>query len=201
MQASHSRSNAADDITPPQFLYPLINGFNPSPMANYDGFPGGVNLSTENHPPLQMLDYSRSFDDSPALGLSLDSTSNARSSEWVAFLYGYFWMAFLLRLYWGRLFITLPATSSEILHHMTQSFLNISSVAQRHQRNEAEQKRREELRQAFEHLKSTLPVTKQKSSKQSLLNQGMCACIYRYIFVYGYCCHSRCVYASTGRKY
>ena len=56
---------------------------------------------------------------------------------------------------------------------MAESLANTRKEATRRQRIEAEQRRRDELRDGYARLKEVLPVSNQKSSKVSLLERGM----------------------------
>lgn len=56
---------------------------------------------------------------------------------------------------------------------MAESLANTRKEATRRQRIEAEQRRRDELRDGYARLKDALPVSNQKSSKVSLLERGM----------------------------
>lgn len=53
-----------------------------------------------------------------------------------------------------------------------EAFANTRKEATRKQRIEAEQRRRDELREGYARLKDVLPVSNQKSSKVSLLERG-----------------------------
>lgn len=55
---------------------------------------------------------------------------------------------------------------------MAESLANTRKEATRRQRIEAEQRRRDELRDGYARLKDALPVSNQKSSKVSLLERG-----------------------------
>ncbi len=55
---------------------------------------------------------------------------------------------------------------------MAENFANTRKEATRRQRIEAEQRRRDELRDGYARLKEVLPVSNQKSSKVSLLERG-----------------------------
>ena len=55
---------------------------------------------------------------------------------------------------------------------MAESLANTRKEATRRQRIEAEQRRRDELREGYARLKDVLPVSNQKSSKVSLLERG-----------------------------
>lgn len=55
---------------------------------------------------------------------------------------------------------------------MAESLANTRKEATRRQRIEAEQRRRDELRDGYARLKDVLPVSNQKSSKVSLLERG-----------------------------
>ena len=54
-----------------------------------------------------------------------------------------------------------------------ENLANSRKEATRRQRIEAEQRRRDELRDGYAKLKDALPVSNQKSSKVSLLERGM----------------------------
>lgn len=56
---------------------------------------------------------------------------------------------------------------------LAEHLSNNRKEATRRQRIEAEQKRRDELREGYAQLKNVLPLTNQKSSKVSLLERGM----------------------------
>ena len=56
--------------------------------------------------------------------------------------------------------------------NMAESLANTRKEATRRQRIEAEQRRRDELRDGYARLKDVLPVSNQKSSKVSLLERG-----------------------------
>ena len=56
---------------------------------------------------------------------------------------------------------------------MAESLANTRKEATRRQRIEAEQRRRDELRDGYAKLKDALPISNQKSSKVSLLERGM----------------------------
>ena len=56
---------------------------------------------------------------------------------------------------------------------MAESLANTRKEATRRQRIEAEQRRRDELRDGYARLKEVLPVSNQKSSKVSLLERGL----------------------------
>ena len=58
--------------------------------------------------------------------------------------------------------------------NVAESLANTRKEATRRQRIEAEQRRRDELRDGYARLKDVLPVSNQKSSKVSLLERGMC---------------------------
>lgn len=69
--------------------------------------------------------------------------------------------------------------------HMAENLANTRKEATRRQRIEAEQRRRDELRDGYARLKDVLPVSNQKSSKVSLLERGasVCACdLYDYTY-------------------
>ena len=55
---------------------------------------------------------------------------------------------------------------------VVQEIANNRKEATRKQRIEAEQRRRDELRDGYARLKDVLPVSNQKSSKVSLLERG-----------------------------
>lgn len=55
---------------------------------------------------------------------------------------------------------------------LAESLANTRKEATRRQRIEAEQRRRDELRDGYARLKEVLPVSNQKSSKVSLLERG-----------------------------
>lgn len=55
---------------------------------------------------------------------------------------------------------------------MVQDIAHSRKEATRRQRIEAEQRRRDELRDGYARLKDVLPVSNQKSSKVSLLERG-----------------------------
>lgn len=57
-------------------------------------------------------------------------------------------------------------------HNIAESLANTRKEATRRQRIEAEQRRRDELRDGYARLKDVLPVSNQKSSKVSLLERG-----------------------------
>lgn len=57
---------------------------------------------------------------------------------------------------------------------VVQEIANNRKEATRRQRIEAEQRRRDELRDGYARLKDVLPVSNQKSSKVSLLERGKC---------------------------
>lgn len=61
---------------------------------------------------------------------------------------------------------------------MAESLANTRKEATRRQRIEAEQRRRDELRDGYARLKDALPVSNQKSSKVSLLERGGTFSIY-----------------------
>ena len=61
---------------------------------------------------------------------------------------------------------------------MAESLANTRKEATRRQRIEAEQRRRDELRDGYARLKDALPVSNQKSSKVSLLERGERACMH-----------------------
>ena len=60
-----------------------------------------------------------------------------------------------------------------------ENLANTRKEATRRQRIEAEQRRRDELRDGYAKLKDALPVSNQKSSKVSLLERGKIHCICR----------------------
>lgn len=60
----------------------------------------------------------------------------------------------------------------EMGHNIAESLANTRKEATRRQRIEAEQRRRDELRDGYARLKDVLPVSNQKSSKVSLLERG-----------------------------
>ncbi len=62
--------------------------------------------------------------------------------------------------------------------NMAESLANTRKEATRRQRIEAEQRRRDELRDGYARLKDVLPVSNQKSSKVSLLERGASLCRY-----------------------
>lgn len=53
-----------------------------------------------------------------------------------------------------------------------ENYANTRKEATRRQRIEAEQRRRDELRDGYARLKDVLPVSNQKSSKVALLERG-----------------------------
>jgi hypothetical protein len=57
---------------------------------------------------------------------------------------------------------------------LAEHLANTRKEATRRQRIEAEQRRRDELRDGYARLKDVLPVSNQKSSKVSLLERGLC---------------------------
>jgi glycogen debranching enzyme len=57
----------------------------------------------------------------------------------------------------------------------TENLAHSRKEATRRQRIEAEQRRRDELRDGYAKLKEVLPISNQKSSKVSLLERGQCA--------------------------
>jgi hypothetical protein len=57
--------------------------------------------------------------------------------------------------------------------NIAESIAYTRKEATRRQRIEAEQRRRDELRDGYARLKDVLPVSNQKSSKVSLLERGM----------------------------
>lgn len=59
------------------------------------------------------------------------------------------------------------------LGNNAESLANTRKEATRRQRIEAEQRRRDELRDGYARLKDVLPISNQKSSKVSLLERGM----------------------------
>ena len=56
---------------------------------------------------------------------------------------------------------------------LAEHLANTRKEATRRQRIEAEQRRRDELRDGYARLKDVLPVSNQKSSKVSLLERGL----------------------------
>ena len=56
---------------------------------------------------------------------------------------------------------------------IAESIATTRKEATRRQRIEAEQRRRDELRDGYSRLKDVLPVSNQKSSKVNLLERGM----------------------------
>jgi hypothetical protein len=60
-------------------------------------------------------------------------------------------------------------------HPTVENLAHTRKEATRRQRIEAEQRRRDELRDGYAKLKDVLPVSNQKSSKVSLLERGWCA--------------------------
>lgn len=63
---------------------------------------------------------------------------------------------------------------------VVQEIANNRKEATRRQRIEAEQRRRDELRDGYARLKDVLPVSNQKSSKVSLLERGKCLFANKY---------------------
>jgi hypothetical protein len=57
-------------------------------------------------------------------------------------------------------------------HVLAETLANSRKEATRRQRIEAEQRRRDELRDGYTRLKDILPLSNQKSSKVSLLERG-----------------------------
>jgi hypothetical protein len=57
-------------------------------------------------------------------------------------------------------------------HPTVENLAHTRKEATRRQRIEAEQRRRDELRDGYAKLKDVLPVSNQKSSKVSLLERG-----------------------------
>lgn len=66
-----------------------------------------------------------------------------------------------------------PSISDDDMVGTVADLANTRKEATRRQRIEAEQRRRDELRDGYARLKDALPVSNQKSSKVSLLERGM----------------------------
>jgi hypothetical protein len=64
---------------------------------------------------------------------------------------------------------------------LAESLANTRKEATRRQRIEAEQRRRDELRDGYARLKDVLPISNQKSSKVSLLERGACCYVFSHI--------------------
>ena len=66
---------------------------------------------------------------------------------------------------------------------LAEHLANTRKEATRRQRIEAEQRRRDELRDGYARLKDVLPVSNQKSSKVSLLERGLCLPLARVVTI------------------
>ena len=63
---------------------------------------------------------------------------------------------------------------TQVMISVVQDISHNRKEATRRQRIEAEQRRRDELRDGYARLKDVLPTSNQKSSKVSLLDRGSC---------------------------